>query len=277
MPRMARFWGLFLKLAPLYPLAIDARPRGTDRVRTGTGGRGESGFMPKRVVRLLSDLSAGRRRAEFRAIVTRGVFPAWLYRSNQMVVVRLSESSARPLPRPLPEASFRWATREDEPLLQSIRPRRSPYSAQLDKGAKCLLGTIDGAPASFNFFEFGEWHTSPANGYRFRLGPGASWAYGMEVAPRFRMSGIFHKHFLDALRMLREDLAIDRIYGSVQGDNPLSLNSHRRLGFIPLYRFRVVRIAGIEYFVALPSEPPEEARRGFGVWNGEDRQLVLAR
>lgn len=228
--------------------------------------------MSARVLRLISVLREGKRWSDVRAVLTRELFPYWVYRSNEMVVVRLDSHSIRPLSRDLTHIRIRWAGPADEALLQQIRPRSSAYSEQMEKGAWCVIGEVDGVPASFNFYERGERHVSPANGYSFVLGAGAVWAYGMEIAAPFRLSGIFHKHWIEGLALLAER-GVRRVYGSVQGDNPLSLNSHKRLGFVPLYRYRIVRVLGLEWFNARPlDEARLPASRGFGRWLGCDAQ-----
>lgn len=226
--------------------------------------------MSTRVLRLVNAWRERKSWAGLRAVLTRELFPYWIYRSNEMVVVRLDSQSLRPLSRDLSHIRIRWASPADESLLQQIRPRSASYSEQMNKGAWCVIGEIDGAPASFNFYERGERHVSPANGYSFALGAGAAWAYGMEVAPAFRLSGIFHKHWIEGLALLASR-GVRRVYGSVQNDNPLSLNSHKRLGFVPLYRYRIVRVLGLEWFEARPMDDPRLAgARGFGRWTGCD-------
>lgn len=223
-----------------------------------------------RVWRLVSDLIAGRRKEEVRAQLTRGLFPAWLYRTNQMIVVRLDPERVKALPRELPEITIRWGSADDEARMQSIRPRTKPYVSQLEAGALAVLGEVNGQPASFSLFERGAWHESRANGYRFRLGAHRAWAYGMEVKPEYRLSGIFHKHWLQAMRLLASN-GVERVYGSVQADNPLSLNSHRRLGFVPLYRFELHRVAGLIHHSATPLDGDGlRPSRGFGRWDGAD-------
>lgn len=225
-----------------------------------------------RFLRSLAGPCLGKDLAQLRARITRELFPPWLYRSNEMIVIRLDADAVRPMPRPLPEIQIRLATPDDEPLLQKIRPRARNYRRHLtDEGAIGVIGFVGGEPASYNFFKPGEWHVSLPNGYRFHVGEHAAWAFGMEVNPKFRLSGIFHKHWAEATRLVQQR-GIDRFYGSVQGDNPLSVNSHRRLGFIPLYRFRVKRIIGLTWHEARPSEGHLLLRpsRGFGAWVGED-------
>lgn len=209
-----------------------------------------------------------RRREELQAVFLRSLVPARVFRINEMVIVRLTEP--RPLPRVLENVKIRWASIEDEPLLQRIRPRKKGYRANFESGSLCLIGEVGGEPASFNFFERGEWHVSNSNAYRFALGPRAVWAWGFEVHPRFRMSGVFAKQWNRAVPMLRE-LGYERIYGSIQGDNPRSLKSHRRLGFEFLYRFKLWRLAGLVRYRVRPESGAEgPALVGWGRWEGRD-------
>lgn len=208
------------------------------------------------------------KRDELKALVTRGLFPAWAYRDNALAIVRLRQP--RPLPRPLPQVTIREATPADEPLFQRVRPRRGGYAVNFAKGSIAFLGEVSGEPAAFGWFELGERHLSETNGYTFALGPGAAWAWGIEVEPRFRLSGIFHKYWVETLPRLAPR-GVDRVLGSIQADNPLSVNSHRRLGFELLYQFRVVRLAGMTWHRADPGEGTGlPASRGPGVWHGRD-------
>lgn len=210
--------------------------------------------------RLLREGKSG----EVRAYLGRALFPAWLWRKNEMVVVRLTDP--RPLPRPLAGCRVRWGRPEDEPAMQAVRPRRAGYGANFARGHLSLLAEVEGTPAAFGWFEAGPAHRSRTNGYSFRLGPGAAWAYGIEVAPRFRLSGVFHKYFADGAALLREK-GFTAIYGSIQADNPHSINSHRRMGFQVIYRFRIVRVCGITWHRAEPVDDPAlPGRRGFGCW-----------
>jgi len=224
-----------------------------------------------RVNTLVKTLREGKP-GELRAVLQRSLLPARAFRVNEMIIARLL--APRPLPRPLARVRIRWGTVEDEPLMQQIRPRRSGYRKNFESGSLCLIGEVDGEAASFNFFERGEWHVSQANAYRFALGPEAVWAWGFEVHPRFRMSGVFAKQWVAGLPMLRE-LGYSRIYGSIQADNPRSLKSHRRLGFEFLYRYRVWRVAGLVRHRTRPEAPHQglPGGQGWGPWEGRDGSI----
>ena len=82
------------------------------------------------------------------------------------------------------------------------------------------------------------------------------------------MSGIFHKHWVEALRLLGER-GCRAVYGSIQSDNPRSVNSHRRLGFEMLYLYRVLRIGGLIRHTVREGGPDGRiVARGFGRWDG---------
>lgn len=201
---------------------------------------------------------------ELAAHLGRSFFPAWLFRKNEMVVVRLQEP--RPLPRPLAGCLVRWGTPADEPLMQAIRPRRKGYARNFAQGHLSLVAEVEGQPAAFGWFETGEAHPSRTNGYTFRLGPGVAWAFGIEVAPRFRLSGAFHKYFVDGSALLREK-GFHTICGSIQADNPHSINSHRRMGFQVIYKFKMLRVLGITWHRADPVDDPSLPQsRGLGRW-----------
>jgi GNAT superfamily N-acetyltransferase len=214
------------------------------------------------------DMLRSRDVTGLRATLTRALLPASIFRINELVILRLRE---RPrLPRPLERIRVRWATREDEEALQHVRPRHEGYASNFDTGSWCLLGEVDGEPASFNWFEVGPWHGSRTNAYRFWLGPHAAWAWGFEVLPRFRMTGIFVKQWAVAFDELAGH-GIDTIYGAVQTDNPGSVAAHERLGFEELFHYRVTRVAGLVRHHVTPGrdlEAPEE--KGWGAWIGRD-------
>lgn len=213
-------------------------------------------------------LLRARRRAELRAALSRSLFPPAVYRANTLVIVRAER--LRPLPRPLASIHVRWGTPADEPLLQALRRRREGYGHHFAAGRLLLLGTSENTPVSCSWVELGSVHESPANGYRFRYGADAAWLFGAEVAPAFRFAGAFHKHFVEALRLLGER-GVVRAYGSVQADNPNSLGAHVRLGFEPLWTLSVTRVAGLTRHDAAPGAGCPWAReRGFGAWDGRD-------
>lgn len=201
-------------------------------------------------------------------VLTRSLFPPWAFRRNTMLLARLVH--AKPLPRPLPRVAIRWGTRADEADLIRIRPREGGYGKCFDDGHLLLVGTIDGAVASFNWFELTDPHRSPANGYTFGIGADGAWAFGFEVDPAHRMSGIFHKHWVEAMSLLAER-GVRRVYGSIQADNPRSVNSHRRLGFEILFEFHMIRVLGVEtYRVISAQDAHPRSARGFGNWSGTD-------
>jgi hypothetical protein len=201
------------------------------------------------------------------------VLPARLYRTNALALVRVRE--VRRLPRALDSLEIRRGTPADEPLLQALRPRAGGYGHLFRPGNELLVGTFDGEIATCNWMETGARHVSRTNGYTFEIGPAAAWAFGMEVAPKYRMSGAFHKHWIEALRLLRER-GIDRVYGAVQLDNPRSLNSHVRLGFEVLWRFRMTRVCGVTRYAVRAGagaggrDDDAAAVTGTGVWSGRD-------
>ena len=199
------------------------------------------------------------------ATLTRSLLPASLFRVNEQVILRLRQ---RPrLPRPLKRVHMRWATREDDAALRAIRPRQEGYGPNFDAGCWCLLAEVDGEPASFSWFEVGDWHLSRTNAYRFWLGPHAAWAWGLEVLPRFRMSGIFVKQWVVAMDALAEH-GIDTLYGAVLTDNETSLAAHRRVGFEEVYRYRVTRLAGLVRHRVTAGDTP--VKIGWGRWIGWD-------
>ena len=212
---------------------------------------------------------AGQRREQLRAVLDRSLFPAVVYRRNAMLILRAER--LKPLPRPLPSITVRWGSPADEPFLQRLRPRGEGYGHHFAAGRLLILGESgEGEPISCNWVDLGGVHVSRPNGYRFRFGRGAAWIFGAEVAPRFRFAGGFHKHFAEALRLLAER-GVTRVYGSVQLDNPPSVNAHLRLGFEPLWRFRVLRLLGLIWHEARPAEGRAFAvDRGFGRWDGHD-------
>lgn len=217
-----------------------------------------------RISTLLSSLEKGRR-DDLVAALSRSTLPAWVFRHNVMLIAQLVEP--RPLPRPLDKVTIRWGGPEDEAALQTIRRRAGGYARNFETSL-CLIGEVDGTPASFNFFETGSWHDSKSNAYRFRLGPGAAWAWGFEVHPRFRLSGVFAKQWVVGQGMLAER-GIDRIYGSIQADNPRSVKSHRRLGFRMLCSFEIWRVLGLVWHRVVPEEGGGlEASSGWGSWSG---------
>lgn len=201
---------------------------------------------------------------QLRAQLTRGVMPSWLFRTNDMLMMEVRQ--VRPLPRALDNIEIRWGTREDEPLLQEVRRRALPYQRHFDEGCLSVVGFVDGQPASYCWFETNGEHRSRTNGYRFHYGPGGAWVFGFEVKPEYRISGIFHKHWLVAMELIATR-QITRVFGSIQGDNPHSLNSHRRLGFKTLCRYRMRRIAGLSWHEVVPEEGSGIApARGYGLW-----------
>lgn len=214
------------------------------------------------------DMVRARDREGFHATLTRSLLPAALFRVNEQAILRLRR---RPeLPRPLDRIRIRWASPADEEALQRVRRREHGYAANFEQGSCCLLGEVDGEPASFNWFELGDWHVSKTNAYRFRLGANAAWAWGFEIVPRFRLSGLFVKQWAVAVDELARS-GIDTIYGAVVTDNHSSLAAHLHVGFEELCRFRVTRFAGLVHHRVVPGPARQlEATSGWGVWIGRD-------
>lgn len=202
--------------------------------------------------------------AGLRAELTRGLLPWWLLRTNEMVMLEVRQ--VKPLPRALDSIEIRWSTRDDEPLLQQIRPRQKTYARHFDDGCLGMIGLVDRVPASYCWFERRGVHTSRTNGYQFHYGADTAWVFGFEVKPEFRISGIFHKHWLVALELLAP-LGISRVVGTIQADNPHSLQSHRRLGFRPLCRYRMTRVCGVLQYQVTPEDGSSvSARSGLQAW-----------
>lgn len=207
-----------------------------------------------------------------RATFLRSLFPAALFRYNEILIMRMTD--IRPLPRPLKDFRVRPANPDDEMALQSVRRRREGYQSQFEAGHLCTLGEVGGRPASFIWFELGDWHASASNAYRFHIGPGGCWNFGSEVKPRYRMSGIFHKHWVEA-RELLASRGVSRIYGAIEEDNPHSFRSHVRLGFREIYRMRVLRIAGLTHHAARPGKGTSlPGHEGLGRWTGWDHEYA---
>ena len=184
-----------------------------------------------------------------KAQLTRGVLPWWLLRTNEMLMMEVRQ--IKPLPRPLENIEVRWGCREDEPLLQQVRHRAKPYTRHFDDGSLCVIGFVDGKPASYCWFETSGLHISRTNGYKFRYGPDAAWVFGFEIHPDYRISGIFHKHWKVSMELLA-GRGVNRVFGSIQADNPHSLQSHRRLGFNVLCRYKMARVCGLIRYIVTP-------------------------
>lgn len=220
----------------------------------------------KRRLRTLRRLLREGDREALQQQLTRGVLPAAVFRRNALAIVRVQE--VRALPRPLASLVVRWGGPEDEGVVQALRPRPGGYGALFARGHGLIVGHFDGEPATCNWVERGARHVSAANGYDFALDRDAAWVFGMEVAPKFRMSGAFHRHWREAVALLRAD-GVERVYGAVQADNPRSLNSHLRLGFAQLWDFRVTRALGLTRFTARPVAGGA-VESGWGTWHGRD-------
>lgn len=199
-----------------------------------------------------------------KAQLTRGVLPWWLWRTNAMLVMEVRQ--VKPLPRALENIEIRWGTREDEPLLQQVRPRSKPYARHFDDGNLCVIGLVDGTPASYCWFEIDGRHVSRTNGYVLHYPKDTAWIFGFEVRPEFRISGIFHKHWKVAMELLATR-GIGRVLGTIQADNPHSLQSHVRLGFRVLCRYEMTRLCGVVRHVVTPGDgSPITASAGLGTW-----------
>ncbi len=200
-----------------------------------------------------------------RAALERSVLPSWVFRRNHLVVVRIERS--RPLPRPLDTIRVRWGGPGDADGLQQLRFRRDGYGHLFAAGHRLVVGEANGRIVTCNWIEPPGPHLSRANGYEFDPGPAGVWVFGMEVLPEFRMSGAFHKHWNELLRLLREE-GTTRVYGAVQADNPRSLNSHLRLGFEVVGEFRMMRVLGVSRYSVCAAGCG--SRSGWGRWAGRD-------
>lgn len=223
--------------------------------------------------RLVTSLRLLRRdrRDQLRALLERGLLPWSTWRRNRLVFVRCR--AVKPLSRPLDHIRVRWGGPEDLRLLQALRPRHDDprhegYGDQFRAGRLLVVGESGGEPVSCNWLDVSGCHASPANAYRFHFGPGSAWAFGMEVAPRFRLSGAFPKHWAELFRLLGER-GIHTVYGAIQADNPRSLGSHLRLGFEILGTYSMVRVLGLVRYRVLGPDGSCVAS-GRGGWQGHD-------
>ncbi|GEM_PF-1904903 len=211
--------------------------------------------------------------AEMRAALARSTFPPALFRANRLKIMRLV--AAKRLARPLPDVHVRWACEDDLLRLASAFPRHHRLEQSLADGSWLLVGYVAGEPAAMGWFDVKTEHVSLANAYSFEMGENSAWAFGLDVLPKYRMSGVFHKYWSEAVELLHAR-GIERIYGSFQIDTRRSVNSHRRVGFVPLFDLEVQRIAGtIRHRVTTlwpESSAPDEERTvsGFGRWRGRD-------
>jgi GNAT superfamily N-acetyltransferase len=195
------------------------------------------------------------------------VFPARVFRYQSIVIARMDR--VRPLPREMPRVTVRLARPDDEPALQAVHPDPAGYAGKFEAGWIFALAFRDGEPAAFTGYIPEDWHVSQANAFRIRIGDDGCFAQQAEVAPKFRGSGILFKLWVEAKRLLSEQ-GYDRIWATFAHDNPLSLRSHTRLGFEPVWEYRVLRLAGlIRHDVRDAANGATRVARGWGWWRSE--------
>ncbi len=197
-----------------------------------------------RIATFVNLLRTGRW-GDLRANLQRRTFPRRVFFHNKLVFCRLVDMP--PLRIRLDHVEVRPATPEDIPLLQQIRPRSSGYEEAFGKNHACFIAISGDRPAAYSWYICGGVHSSPTNGYEIELGEQACYSYGIEVHPDFRMKGAMIKLWHDSVRMLSER-GFQKTYAAIPEENQLSVKSHTRMGFEPLFTFTVSRFLGISRY-----------------------------
>jgi hypothetical protein len=199
--------------------------------------------------------------------LSRSMPPALFYR-NAIDLVRTTKV-AEPS-RPMDHVSVRWGRPGDEDRLRTIHPGRDDFSEMFAKDRLCTIAEWKGEPASYAWFDTGDYHDSPRNAFRLRTGPASCFGASLFIRPKYRLSGIFVKHWFESMSLLAER-GIRAVYYTVALRNPLSIRSHARLGFEPVCRISVTRVAGLTYHRVTAAEGRDgPSSHGWGVWDGSD-------
>lgn len=204
-------------------------------------------------------------------LLARSVLPDQLFYFTDRYIIRTSE--VRPLRRPLDRIKARWVGPEDEQALQAIRPRRVGYHERFLNNWRCVMGELDGQPASVIWFNFGSWHHSRRNAFQFQLGPKACWCAYVYVNPQFRRRGAFFKLWFESMNLLAKE-GLERHYASVESHNSRALKLYLDAGSQIIYHYRVTRLGPLVYHSAQPAEGLDlPASKGLGQWIGRDRSV----
>jgi hypothetical protein len=207
--------------------------------------------------------------------------PALLHRDDLLII---GMRRVLPLSRSSDRITVRWAGPEDVPRLETIRPRPPResrlrgglgYARRFESGWRCVIGELDGEPASMSWLIFGDWHESAMSGFTFRLGPSACWLTDMFVRPAFRGTSVFHTHWVEAMALLA-GVGIDAWYSAVEAGNDRARRSFLRIGCEVLYRYRMLRLAGLIHHSARPAEGLDApSSRGWVRWVGSDPRAAV--
>lgn len=200
-----------------------------------------------------------RRWEDLRRAMRHRALPKWLWFRTELLIVLLGDLKTVPLD--LSHVHVRPAHEADIPLLQQIRAREDAYRPAFARGDLCTLALVGERPAAMAWFDPRDVHASPVNGYELVVGPEGCYSYGIEVHPDFRLVGAIFKLWEESVRWLDEQ-GLRSVYAAIPTDNPLSIRSHTRLGFVPLARFSTTRCLGTRRHRLEPEEG--ERRSGWG-------------
>ncbi len=209
------------------------------------------------------------------ATLSRGTFPAALFRWNVMFIFRLAGRVVLP-ERDRPQLRVRWGDSRDEGALQRIRPRAGGYEGNFARGHRLVIGEVEGLPVACVWLELGPVHVSRPNAYSFAIPRDGVWLYGTEIVPAFRGRGLFRLLYHGTLGLLAE-IDRTRIYSAVERENVVALRANDAIGACRLWEYRVLRLAGLTWHDARPLAPGVGRRHmGVGKWSGADATACAA-
>jgi hypothetical protein len=218
-------------------------------------------------VRTAADLVTAREYGTLRATLERGTFPAALLRRNQLLIERLPVPII-PEPDEGPRGlALRWADPDEIDLLLRVRHRRRAFRASFAAGHRCVVGLLDGEPATVEWVEITGAHVSTANGYSLDLPPASAWILGSFVRPDMRGQRLFARHTRCLAELLMAE-GVQQGYCAVEVDNPASRRAHLQAGYEGLYQFHVLRLLGVTRHKAWDLQRPEVPPViGWGPWS----------
>jgi hypothetical protein len=180
-----------------------------------------------------------------------------IFRTSEVVPLRVVDDAVE----------VRWAGPDDVPALNEINPDRRNHAELFEHGWECVIAHRAGKPVASLWFDPAECHASASNAFRFHRSPDSIWASYMCVRPEARLLGVFHRHWVETMKLL-DDIGIRHIYHTSNADNEHSIRSHVRMGCRIIYHYRVLRLAGLVRHRAAPTEGEDlPASVGWGGWD----------
>jgi hypothetical protein len=116
----------------------------------------------------------------------------------------------------------------------------------------CAVAVAGSRIVGYQWFCDHSCHIEERYGYKITLPPDTIYAYDAFILPQYRLTGIWVQFHSSYLRHLMQRLRKKRILTMVDHGNQLSMNTHLRFGYSPVYVVMVTKVFGKSFFSTAP-------------------------